>query len=123
MKAAFCKHPACYLPAAAGDFCARHAGEQAAYDQRKREAGNRRWKEYHERVGPSIYNTARWKKLRAEHLAREPLCRGCGAPAEVVDHIRPHREDMDLAYDPDNLQSLCKTCHQRKTRRDQVNGV
>ena len=31
--------------------------------------------------------------------------------ATVVDHIKPHRGDIDLAYDPDNLQSLCKPCH------------
>lgn len=33
--------------------------------------------------------------------------------ATVVDHIKPHRGDRALAFDPDNLQSLCKPCHDR----------
>jgi 5-methylcytosine-specific restriction protein A len=36
--------------------------------------------------------------------------------ATVVDHIIPHQGDMTLFWDADsNWQSLCKTCHDRKT--------
>jgi 5-methylcytosine-specific restriction protein A len=64
--------------------------------------------------------------LRAEVLARDPLCRCelCGAgerrvrPSTVADHIVPHRGDADLFWDPGNLQGLAKTCHDRKTRRE-----
>ena len=47
---------------------------------------------------------------------REPLCHYClqhgdTVAADTVDHIKPHRGDETLAFDPDNLQSLCKTCH------------
>lgn len=31
--------------------------------------------------------------------------------ATVVDHIEPHKGDVDLFYDSDNTQSLCKHCH------------
>lgn len=63
-----------------------------------------------------IYNSRIWKGLRRDHLAKEPLCRYCSAhgdivAANIVDHIKPHRGDEALAFDPDNLQSLCKTCH------------
>ena len=34
-------------------------------------------------------------------------------PAEVVDHIRPHKGDESLFFDPNNLQSLCATHHNR----------
>lgn len=49
-----------------------------------------------------------------------PLCRRCLlldklVPAQVVDHIRPHRGDMFLFWDRANWQSLCKRCHDRKT--------
>jgi 5-methylcytosine-specific restriction enzyme A len=44
-----------------------------------------------------------------------PLCRVCGQPATDVDHIRPHRGDRELLYDPTNVQSLCHSCHSRKT--------
>ena len=66
------------------------------------------------------YDTHRWKVARSLHLQREPLCRahdryGYAVAAEVVDHIRPHRDDMSLFWDESNWQSLCKRCHDRKT--------
>lgn len=47
-----------------------------------------------------------------------PLCRFClqrddPVEADVVDHIIPHKGDVTLFFDPNNLQSLCKTCHDR----------
>lgn len=33
--------------------------------------------------------------------------------ATVVDHIIPHKGSLVLFHDPDNLQSLCKRCHDR----------
>lgn len=66
---------------------------------------------------------ARWRKLRRLHLNREPLCRHCllidrVTPATDVDHITPHTGHGDpLLYDPDNLRSLCHSCHSRVTAR------
>lgn len=31
--------------------------------------------------------------------------------ANLVNHIKPHKGDKRLAFDPANLQSLCKPCH------------
>jgi 5-methylcytosine-specific restriction enzyme A len=66
--------------------------------------------------------TNRWEKARAIYLANNPLCvecekHGVTKAAEVVDHIDPHRGDMTLFWDVDNWQSLCKRCHDQKTRR------
>jgi 5-methylcytosine-specific restriction protein A len=36
--------------------------------------------------------------------------------ATVVDHIIPHKGDMGLFWDKANWQSLCKPCHDSKTR-------
>ncbi len=49
-------------------------------------------------------------------MRRFPLCQYCLkygdiTSATVVDHIEPHRGDEAKAYDPENLQSLCETCH------------
>lgn len=62
----------------------------------------------------------RWRKLRASFLLRNPLCVHCRdagkiTPANEVDHIIPHRGDMEKFYDQSNLQGLCKPCHSRKT--------
>jgi 5-methylcytosine-specific restriction protein A len=66
------------------------------------------------------YDTA-WQKLRAAHLAAFPLCAHCEAdgqtvPARHVDHVVPFDGPHDARrLDPDNLQSLCVSCHSRKT--------
>jgi 5-methylcytosine-specific restriction protein A len=64
-----------------------------------------------------------WQQLRRYHLSHEPLCRLCKArghtvAAQEVDHIKPFDGlDDPLRLDGSNLQSLCKSCHSRKTRR------
>ncbi len=70
-----------------------------------------------------VYQTKRWKQLRISKLYDDPLCELClshgvRTPAEDVHHVisfmstddkyRRHR----LAYDRNNLQSLCRACHQ-----------
>lgn len=65
-----------------------------------------------------LYNTKAWYRLRWHQLQSEPLCKYCQAtgrltPATVVDHVRPHKGDSQLFHDPDNLSSLCKTCHDK----------
>ena len=73
-----------------------------------------------------LYDTARWKRLRIQQLTVEPLCRFCievedVTAATVVDHRLAHKGDLDLFYDPHNLQSLCAPCHDR-TKREMERG-
>lgn len=63
-----------------------------------------------------LYKTARYRRLRHAHASANPLCRFCLitediSPVDVVDHVKPHKGDLDLFFDPDNLQSLCKHHH------------
>lgn len=56
----------------------------------------------------------RWKRIRAQTLRTEPLCRLCLAAgrtvaATIVDHIVPLADGGTHATD--NLQPLCKRCH------------
>jgi 5-methylcytosine-specific restriction protein A len=65
---------------------------------------------------------ARWRVARRRFLALNPLCVACAAagrriPANVVDHIRPHRGDMAAFWNSENWQALCSTCHHVKTGR------
>lgn len=75
-----------------------------------------------------LYSLPVWRKqLRPAQLAKEPLCRMCAAKgkttaATVVDHIKPHRGDLYTFADPDNLQSLCKTCHDSEKQSDEIRG-
>jgi 5-methylcytosine-specific restriction protein A len=70
-----------------------------------------------------LYKTARWRRLRKRVLSRNPLCVECErqgriTPATVVDHIIPHKGNLELFWDEDNLQALCKPCHDRKTAKE-----
>jgi 5-methylcytosine-specific restriction enzyme A len=61
--------------------------------------------------------------MRARQLAKHPLCDMCRqqgriTPATVADHIVPHHGDPKLFYDPNNLQSLCATCHGIKRTKE-----
>ena len=66
---------------------------------------------------------ARWRRLRAQHLARNPWCVMCASFGKVekateVDHIIPHKGDDSLRLDASNLQSLCSYHHKSKTARE-----
>lgn len=72
----------------------------------------------------AVYNSRRWKKLRAAFRDENPLCRLCAAAGRVegardVDHRIPVDVRPDLAYEWDNLQALCRACHTRKTAAEQ----
>lgn len=69
------------------------------------------------------YTQKAWLDARARQLALHPTCQGCSSVgvvkvAEEVDHIVPHRGDRSLFFSGINLQSLCKSCHSRKTARE-----
>lgn len=56
-----------------------------------------------------------WEVARARHLSRHPACVDCGEPATLVDHIVSIRKAPHRRLDPTNYQSMCATCHGRKT--------
>lgn len=70
----------------------------------------------------------RWRNARNAYVVRHPLCvlcraKGVAVAASVVDHIVPHNGDDWLLWCQDNWQSLCSTCHQRKTNRQKYEGL
>lgn len=75
-----------------------------------------------------FYDKKIWKeKLRPAQLLKEPYCRECAREghrvrATTVDHIKPHRGNWKLFTDPNNLQSLCKRHHDKKTQAEQRDG-
>lgn len=75
----------------------------------------------------ALYRTALWKQLRLAQLAREPLCHMCSetgvvTAANTVDHKKAHKGDLALFYDPENLASLCPSCHSRHKQRIERGG-
>ena len=72
------------------------------------------------------YASRRWRALRERFLMRHPLCKFCEQEgfievATVVDHIKPHKGDLDLFWSEDNLQPLCKP-HHDSTKAQMDNG-
>lgn len=71
------------------------------------------------------YNSARWQALRRATFLRDLYTcqwRGCGFTSAdtsrlIADHRQPHRGDEQLFWDADNLQTLCKPCHDRHKQR------
>ncbi|SKA26370.1 HNH endonuclease [Consotaella salsifontis] len=55
--------------------------------------------------------TAEWARESKRFLAVFSSCRRCGAPATLVDHIKPHKGDKALFWDRRNWQPLCTSCH------------
>jgi 5-methylcytosine-specific restriction protein A len=65
----------------------------------------------------------RWRKQSRLFLRKNPLCVEClkyniTTLATHVDHIKPHRGDMNIFWDKDNWQSLCTTHHNQKSARE-----
>jgi 5-methylcytosine-specific restriction protein A len=75
-----------------------------------------------ERSAASRGYDAKWQRFRKWYLSQPEnmFCRSClkegiYRKATVVDHIKPFRGDEKLKYDLNNLQPLCKACHDKKT--------
>lgn len=63
-----------------------------------------------DRQGTHPHNTRAWTAKSRVYLRRHPNCEVCGGVATEVDHIDPNGGDVW-----ENLQSLCKSDHSRKT--------
>lgn len=109
-----CNHPRCRELVSGGSYCDKHKRDR-----------HRRYNAEDRPQDHNYYGTARWKKLRAMQLAREPLCRMCREQgkrtiATVADHIKPRDKGGEDSLD--NLQSLCQSCHSKKSMLERGRG-
>ena len=104
-----CAAPGCKR-ACRSRYCAEHEDLQAKVDKNQWVNAPRN------KPRNPIYSTARWKRLRKSVLARNPECQAddCDRLAVHVDHIVP-MSDGGAAFETNNLQALCRSCHSRKT--------
>lgn len=76
-----------------------------------------------------IYNTLRWRELRAYKLALTPFCQLCDAEGKITMATQVHHKDspfnyidenerVSKAYDLYNLESICAECHGRLHQRE-----
>ena len=101
----YCTQPGCAVLVPKGR-CRTHAVQQ---EHTRRNRDVRTW-----------YYTARWARLRQQVLVQSAytcaVCRRVLLDLEV-DHIVKHGGDPALFWNTQNLQPLCRTCHQSKTAR------
>jgi 5-methylcytosine-specific restriction protein A len=80
-----------------------------------------------------VYSSERWRTVRRLKFQQNPLCEKCEekgltVQAEDIHHVisfmSTNNPDIryNLAYDFENLLSLCKQCHQ-KIHSMQRNGI
>ena len=106
-----CREPGCPAVATHRGWCAEHAGPAEAarrrrYDAQRASAARRGY-------------DARWRRVRAMVLAREPRCRDCAAVGRLTLATEVHHLDGNPRNNAlDNLMPLCKPCHSRRTLRD-----
>lgn len=118
-----CSHPGCPTLIEIGSRCAKHQPSapdcRRVYDQTTRKSDPAlAW-------AAAVRNSARWQAVRASFRALHPTCcdpfqiHGQFAPLmRVVNHIVPLRVlystgQHELAFDHNNLASLCTSCDAR----------
>jgi|WetSurMetagenome_2_1015567.scaffolds.fasta_scaffold462169_2 5-methylcytosine-specific restriction endonuclease McrA len=85
------------------------------------------------RVNHWFYQSLAWRNTRNNFIKHHPTCQSCDKKGYTVkgyfvDHIQPlgkieHDYNAILqACNPDNLQTLCKSCHASKTNKEIANN-
>ena len=70
----------------------------------------------------TVYNTPRWRKLRARIVERDGwLCQWCAEKGLTVAGAEVHHineiQNGGAPFDPDNLVLLCRPCHELTRQR------
>ena len=73
-----------------------------------------------------FYDSQRWRNLRRHQLQAHPLCKHCAeralvTVATVVDHVVPHKGDINKFW-LGELQSLCDGCHKSTKHFQELRG-
>jgi 5-methylcytosine-specific restriction enzyme A len=81
----------------------------------------------------ALYESRRWRALRAALLTVSPLCERCQArgqttPALIAHHRTPHRGDLALFLcGVEGLEAMCVPCHnslgQQEDKRGYTNEI
>lgn len=105
---AVCSTPGCpeLTPSGPCRDCKRKA------DQRRGSGTARGW------TSQWAHFSRTWLRQHPDCACTNPACHhpgSCEHPATQVDHIDGSGRTGPRAYDPANAQSLCQSCHSRKT--------
>jgi len=70
-----------------------------------------------------FYNSKSWRSLRNYKIQINPLCEMCESkgliePGKEIDHIEPLKDNPNKKLSLHNLQTLCRSCHSKKSVED-----
>ena len=88
--------------------------------EKHKKESNRIYNQYQrDELSRTFYRTPRWVETRKRKLQISPFCEECRkngtiTTGKLVDHIIPIKQG-GAPYDLDNLQTLCWSCHSRKS--------
>lgn len=113
-----CRHPSCRRSVTKGDgYCSEHK-----WSKEKREHYRKQNKPTYKYSYETSYQNRKWIKFRKKYLEDCNYCIICGDQSEVIDHIYPHKGDIDLFWDRGNMWPLCVKCHNTKTALFDMEG-
>ena len=103
-----CSKPGCPELVPRGErYCEKHRGEERRYDRERGSAAERGY-------------DAHWRKVRAWKLSVSPICQDCLEKGKVTPAKEVHHNDGNPRNNtPENLKSLCHSCHSRRTAKEQ----
>ncbi len=101
--------------------CPRLAVEGSQYCEEHKKLVERQYDRYQR--DPDKHRTygRAWARIRARYVLEHPYCELCYregrmTPVEEVHHIVP--VSRGGTHDPENLMSLCRSCHERIHHRE-----
>ncbi len=80
------------------------------------------FKNLNEEKNRKVYNTRKWRSFSIDYKERNPICVKCEqegiiTASKVTDHIQRVNAGGDH-YNENNLQALCKRCHNSKSGKE-----
>ena len=115
-------------------YCAKHHEHEAEYLANRQRWARAHSKQYQHKYNNvtryrndtkskqyQFYKTRIWSVLRQQALDRDHyVCQYCGQPnSKTVDHIVPIEYDQQRMASIDNLATICRECHRKKTQWEQ----
>ena len=130
-----CRQPNCHaMVQFPNHYCPKHFEHEAEYVANRQRWARAHSKQYQRKYNQvtrnrndtkstqyEFYRTTTWVRLRQQVLDRDHyVCRYCGHPnSRTVDHIVPIEYDQTKMARIDNLATICRSCHRKKTDWEQ----
>lgn len=111
-----CNHAGCReLMPLTQRYCKKHElwGHKMTYKRRVHDSDEAKRQQF--------YKSKAWRNMAYRFKLANPVCVKCLAKgiikkADVADHIIEIKDDWSKRLDENNLQALCNTCHNAKTK-------